>query len=54
MMLAPEDIDERFIETSKAFHFGSISRIDEGTRAATDRAFYRVGASNRMPPSRRS
>lgn len=38
MCLAVEHLDRASIEAAEAFHFGSISRIDEGPRAATDQA----------------
>ncbi len=38
MLLEPEDIDEDYVRGAHAFHFGSISMIDPGPRAATIRA----------------
>lgn len=38
MCLSPSHIDEDYIRSAEAFHFGSISRIDENPRAATDKA----------------
>jgi fructokinase len=38
MCLAAEHIDAWYIGSAEVLHFGSISRIDEGPRAATDRA----------------
>lgn len=38
MLLAPEDIDEAYVAGAACFHFGSISLIDPGPRAATIRA----------------
>jgi len=38
MCLAAEHVDERYIAAAEALEYGSISRIDEGPRAATDKA----------------
>jgi len=38
MMLAPQHVDEAVLASAEVLHFGSISRIDESPRAATDRA----------------
>jgi len=38
MFLSAEHIDADYIAAAEALHFGSISRIDEHPRAATDRA----------------
>jgi fructokinase len=38
MRLAPEHIDPAYIASAEALHFGSISRIDESPRDATDKA----------------
>ncbi len=38
MMLAPEHIDAGYVASAEVLHFGSISRIDESPRAATDKA----------------
>ena len=38
MCLAPEHIDESYIRAAEVVHFGSISRIDDSPRAATDLA----------------
>lgn len=38
MHLATEHVDEGYVGAAEAFHFGSISRIDESPRAATDLA----------------
>ncbi len=35
MMLTKEDVDEKLIEESKIFHFGTLSSTDEGVREAT-------------------
>ena len=35
MMLTKADVDERLIEESKIFHFGTLSSTDEGVREAT-------------------
>ena len=35
MMLNPDDVVPGYIRSAKAFHFGSISMIDEGPRSAT-------------------
>lgn len=35
MLLSPEEVDEPYIRTAKAFHFGSISLISEPSRSAT-------------------
>ena len=35
MMLSPDDVSPEYIGSAKAFHFGSISMIDEGPKAAT-------------------
>ena len=35
MMLSPDDLVPGYVLCAKAFHFGSISMIDEGPRAAT-------------------
>jgi len=36
--LSPEHVDEEYLRAARAFHFGSISRIDDGPRDATDLA----------------
>jgi len=38
MCLAPEHIEAAYVASAEALHFGSISRIDESPRAATDKA----------------
>jgi len=38
MMLSTEHIDADYFRSAEVFHFGSISRIDESPRAATDLA----------------
>lgn len=38
MRLAPEHVDEQYLGAARALHYGSISRIDESPRAATDKA----------------
>ena len=38
MCLSPEHIDPGYVASAEALHFGSISRIDESPRAATDKA----------------
>jgi fructokinase len=38
MYLSPDRLDETQIRAAEAVHFGSISRIDDAPRAATDRA----------------
>jgi len=38
MMLRPDEIDEALIRGARAFHFGSITRISEPSRSATDHA----------------
>ncbi|MFW6061535.1 MAG: PfkB family carbohydrate kinase [Planctomycetota bacterium] len=38
MFLAPEHVDEQYLRSADALHYGSISRIDDRPRAATDRA----------------
>lgn len=38
MLLAREHIEAAYIASAEALHFGSISRIDESPRAATDKA----------------
>ena len=38
MLLAPGDIDEAYVAGAACFHFGSISTIDPGPRAATLKA----------------
>ncbi len=38
MALAPEHIDPGYLAEAEALHFGSISRIDDSPRAATDKA----------------
>ena len=38
MCLSPEHVDEEYLRAARVFHFGSISRIDDGPRAATDLA----------------
>ena len=38
MLLSTDDIDPAFIQTSRAFHFGSLSMTHEGVRAATKKA----------------
>ena len=38
MLLAPDDIDDAYIEGAACLHFGSISLIDSGPKAATVRA----------------
>ena len=38
MMLAPAHVDEAVVAAAEVLHFGSISRIDESPRAATDKA----------------
>jgi len=38
MLLAPDDIDEDYVAAAACFHFGSISLIDPGPKAATTRA----------------
>ncbi|MCJ7662230.1 MAG: PfkB family carbohydrate kinase [Anaerolineales bacterium] len=35
MLLAPEDLDRQLLEETQAFHFGSISLIEEPSRSAT-------------------
>ena len=35
MMLTKADVDEKLIEESKIFHFGTLSSTDEGVREAT-------------------
>lgn len=46
MHLGVEHIDEGYVGSAEAFHFGSISRIDDSPRAATDLA-RRIAADNR-------
>jgi fructokinase len=38
MLLGPEDIDESYVAGAACFHFGSISMIDPGPKAATLKA----------------
>lgn len=38
MMLAEEQIDEEYIKSAKAFHFGTLSMTHEGVRKATKKA----------------
>jgi len=38
MLLEPEDVDERFIASARAFHFGSISLMSPSAKAATLKA----------------
>jgi fructokinase len=38
MLLAPEDIDEKYVAGARCLHFGSISMIDPPVRAATLKA----------------
>ena len=38
MLLVPEDIDEAYVAQASCFHFGSISLIDPGPKAATLKA----------------
>ncbi|HUU11155.1 MAG TPA: carbohydrate kinase [Phycisphaerae bacterium] len=38
MLLGPDDIDESYVAAAACFHFGSISLIDPGPKAATIRA----------------
>ena len=38
MLLGPDDIDESYIAAARCFHFGSISMIDPGPKAATIKA----------------
>jgi len=38
MMLRPEEIDSQFIHSARAFHYGSITLIDEPARSATEAA----------------
>ncbi len=38
MLLAPDDLDADYVTSARCFHFGSISLIDPGPRAATLRA----------------
>jgi fructokinase len=38
MLFSPEEVDEAYIRTAKAFHFGSISLISEPSRSATLKA----------------
>ncbi|HUS47547.1 MAG TPA: PfkB family carbohydrate kinase [Phycisphaerae bacterium] len=38
MMLAPEHVSDEYVRSAECLHYGSISRIDEGPRAATDKA----------------
>jgi len=38
MLLGPDDVDERYVASARCFHFGSISLIDPGPRAATLKA----------------
>lgn len=45
MSHAPEHIDEALVRAGQVFHFGSISRIHDGARAATDCA-RRIAADN--------
>ncbi len=48
MCLSPEHIDPGYIASAEALHFGSISRIDESPRAATDEARRLAGESGAM------
>ena len=41
MMLTKADVDEKLIEESKIFHFGTLSSTDEGVREATRYAIWR-------------
>jgi fructokinase len=45
MMLAPQHISRKYVEQAMAFHFGSISRIDESPRQATDQALALLGTN---------
>ena len=45
MCLAPEHVKADYVAGAEALHFGSISRIDEGPRAATDLA-RKIAADN--------
>ncbi len=38
MCLSPEHVEETYVVGAEAVHYGSISRIDESPRAATDKA----------------
>ena len=38
MCLAPEHVDRHYVSAADVLHFGSVSRADEGPRAATDLA----------------
>ncbi|MGB2824708.1 MAG: carbohydrate kinase, partial [Phycisphaerae bacterium] len=48
MCLSAEHIDPAYIASAEALHFGSISRIDESPRAATDKARRLAGESGAM------
>jgi len=45
MMLSPAHVDEGVVASAEVLHFGSISRIDESPRAATDKA-RQIAAAN--------
>jgi len=48
MCLSPEHIDPAYVASAEALHFGSISRIDESPRSATDKARRLAGESGAM------
>ncbi len=48
MCLSPKHIDSSYVAAAEAFHFGSISRIDEGPREATDAACRLAGAGGAL------
>lgn len=48
MCLAAEHIDAEYVATAEVLHFGSISRIDEGPRTATDLARRLAGEGGKM------
>jgi len=48
MLLAPEDIDEPYIQQAACFHFGSISLIDPGPKAATIKAALAARRAGRL------
>jgi len=48
MCLSPEHIDPAYLASAEALHFGSISRIDELPRSATDKARRLAGESGAM------
>ncbi len=48
MLLAPQDIDEAYVEGAACFHFGSISLIDSGPKAATLKAAHVAKKAGRL------